>query len=130
MIEKIVPFLCFDSWLNLLQYVDNEGKTPLILACLRADLLHVAKTFTQLGASVNAYRLGSHVGTPLHYASKRGIDQTVALFLSHGASPLVMNDDCETALDLARAKNHDRELYLPFLWLAAGLLWAKFFLEA
>ncbi|KAH7669817.1 putative E3 ubiquitin ligase protein [Dioscorea alata] len=89
-----------------LEYVDNEGKTPLILACLRADLLHVAETLIQLGANVNAYRPGSHAGTPLHHAAKRGLDQTVALLLSHGANPLVMNDDCETALDLARAKGH------------------------
>ncbi|KAJ0966494.1 hypothetical protein J5N97_023411 [Dioscorea zingiberensis] len=89
-----------------LEYVDSEGKTPLILASLRHDLLHVAETLVQLGANVNAYRPGSHAGTPLHHAAKRGLDQTVGLLLSHGANPLVMNDDCETALDLARAKGH------------------------
>ncbi|KAI0492347.1 hypothetical protein KFK09_026618 [Dendrobium nobile] len=37
---------------------------------------------------------------------KRGLDDTVILLLSHGANPLVMNDDCQTPLDLARAKGN------------------------
>ncbi|PKU69218.1 Putative E3 ubiquitin-protein ligase XBAT34 [Dendrobium catenatum] len=89
-----------------LEWIDKEGKTPLILACMRPDLLHVAKALIELGANVNAYRPGSHAGTPLHHAAKRGLDSTVMLLLSHGANPLVMNDDCQTPLELARAKGH------------------------
>ncbi|KAJ6821416.1 putative RING zinc finger and ankyrin repeat containing protein [Iris pallida] len=89
-----------------LEWIDKEGKTPLILACMRPDLLPVAKVLIELGANVNAYRPGCHAGTPLHHAAKRGLDQTVNLLISHGANPLVMNDDCQTPLDLARAKGH------------------------
>ncbi|XP_058101610.1 putative E3 ubiquitin-protein ligase XBAT34 isoform X1 [Magnolia sinica] len=89
-----------------LEWMDREGKTPLILACMRADFLPVVKTLIELGANVNAYRPGSHAGTPLHHAAKRGLDHTVRLLLSHGANALVMNDDCQTPLDMARAKGH------------------------
>ncbi|KAJ6828865.1 putative E3 ubiquitin-protein ligase XBOS34 [Iris pallida] len=89
-----------------LEWIDKEGKTPLILACTRPDLLAVAEVLIELGANVNAYRAGSHAGTPLHHAAKRGLDQTVNLLLSHGANPFVVNDDRQTPLDLARAKAH------------------------
>ncbi|XP_020584919.1 probable E3 ubiquitin-protein ligase XBOS34 [Phalaenopsis equestris] len=89
-----------------LEFIDKEGKTPLILACMRSDLLPVAKALIEMGANVNAYRPGRHAGTPLHHAAKRGLESTVILLLSHGANPLVMNDDCETPLELARTKGH------------------------
>ncbi|KAM0932237.1 putative transcription factor C2H2 family [Dioscorea sansibarensis] len=89
-----------------LEWVDKERRTPLILACMRSDLLPVAKALIELGANVNAYRSGSQGGSPLHYAAKRGLVQTVELLLSRGANPLLMNDDHKTALDLARANGH------------------------
>ncbi|CAI9118162.1 OLC1v1019692C2 [Oldenlandia corymbosa var. corymbosa] len=87
-----------------LEWIDKEGKTPLILACMNPGLYDVAKTLIELGANVNAYRAGRHAGTPLHHAAKRGLEQTVKLLLSHGANALVMNDDCQTPLDVARVK--------------------------
>ncbi|PIA36409.1 hypothetical protein AQUCO_03400354v1 [Aquilegia coerulea] len=89
-----------------IKWFDKEGKTPLIAACLNAELYNVAKTLIDLGANVNAYRPGSHAGTPLHHAAKRGLEQTVKLLLSHGANAYVMNDDCQTAMDIARAKGY------------------------
>ncbi|XVF62846.1 hypothetical protein PTKIN_Ptkin09bG0041300 [Pterospermum kingtungense] len=89
-----------------LEWIDSEGKTPLIVACLNPELLNVAKTLIELGANVNAYRPGRNGGTPLHHAAKRGLQNTVKLLLSHGANPLVMNDDCQTPLDVARGKGH------------------------
>ncbi|XP_042379416.1 probable E3 ubiquitin-protein ligase XBOS34 isoform X2 [Zingiber officinale] len=91
-----------------LEWIDKEGKTPLIVACLRHDLLPVAEALIDLGANVNAYRPGSYAGTPLHHAAKKGCEQMVHLLLSHGANPCVLNDDCHTALDLAREKGHLR----------------------
>ncbi|PKU62616.1 Putative E3 ubiquitin-protein ligase XBAT35 [Dendrobium catenatum] len=52
------------------------------------------------------FTVGHHAGTPLHHAAKNGLDGTIILLLSHGANPLVMNDDCQIPLDLARAKGH------------------------
>lgn len=89
-----------------LEWVDKEGKTPLILACMNSELYNVAKTLIELGANVNAYRPGRQAGTPLHHAAKRGLEQTVKLLLSHGANALVMNDDCQTPLDVARVKGY------------------------
>lgn len=88
----------------LLEWVDEKGKTPLIVACMDIRLYHVAKTLIELGANVNAFRPGRHAGTPLHHAAKRGLDNTVKLLFSMGANPFVRNDDCQTALDIARAK--------------------------
>uniref|UniRef100_A0A5B6ZC16 Putative E3 ubiquitin-protein ligase XBAT35 isoform X1 n=1 Tax=Davidia involucrata TaxID=16924 RepID=A0A5B6ZC16_DAVIN len=89
-----------------LEWVDKEGNTPLIVACMNPELYHVAKTLIELGANVNAYRPGHHAGTPLHHAAKRGLEQTVKLLLSHGANALVMNDKCQTPLDVARVKGY------------------------
>ncbi|KAL0392717.1 UNVERIFIED_CONTAM: putative E3 ubiquitin-protein ligase XBAT35 [Sesamum radiatum] len=87
-----------------LEWIDSEGKTALVLACMNPELYNVAKTLIELGANINVYRPGRHAGTPLHHAAKRGLEHTVKLLLSHGANPLVMNDDCQTPLDVARAK--------------------------
>lgn len=43
----------------VIQYVDREGKTPLIFACLNPTLYDVAKILIELGANVNAYRPGT-----------------------------------------------------------------------
>uniref|UniRef100_A0A6N2MQT6 RING-type domain-containing protein n=1 Tax=Salix viminalis TaxID=40686 RepID=A0A6N2MQT6_SALVM len=89
-----------------LEWIDKEGKTPLILACLNSQLFDVAQTLIELGANVDAYRPGRNAGTPLHHAAKRGLENTVKLLLSRGANALVMNDDCQTSLEVARAKGH------------------------
>lgn len=41
-----------------MQYMDREGKTPLIVACMNPELYNIAKTLIELGANVNAYRPG------------------------------------------------------------------------
>ncbi|PQQ07451.1 putative E3 ubiquitin-protein ligase XBAT34 isoform X2 [Prunus yedoensis var. nudiflora] len=89
-----------------LEWIDREGKTPLILACINPGLYNVAKSLIELGANVNAYRPGRNAGTPLHHAAKKGLEDVVNLLLSHGANVLIMNDDCQTPLDVARAKGH------------------------
>lgn len=89
-----------------LEWMDKEGRTPLILACTRGELLEMAITLINLGANINSYKPGVHGGTPLHHAAKRGLDKTVTMLLSRGANPLAINDNCETPLDMARAKDH------------------------
>ncbi|CAL5413587.1 unnamed protein product [Camellia sinensis] len=89
-----------------LEWIDKEEKTPLTVACTKFELYNVAKTLIELGADVNAYRPGRHAGTPLHHAVQRGLEQTVKLLLSHGANALVMNDDSQTPLDVARVKKN------------------------
>ncbi|KAM7488431.1 hypothetical protein LguiB_025915 [Lonicera macranthoides] len=89
-----------------LEWIDQDAKTPLITACMNPELYDVAKTLIDLGANVNAYRPGRFAGTPLHHAAKRGLERIVVLLLSHGANAFVMNDDCQTPLDVARIKGH------------------------
>ncbi|XP_004240501.1 putative E3 ubiquitin-protein ligase XBAT35 isoform X1 [Solanum lycopersicum] len=86
------------------EWIDDEGKTPLIVACMKPNGLNVAKTLLELGANVNAYRPGYYAGTVLHHAAKRGLDDTVQLLLSYGANPLIKNDARQTPLEIARAK--------------------------
>ncbi|KAI7742906.1 hypothetical protein M8C21_031331 [Ambrosia artemisiifolia] len=89
-----------------LEWMDKEGKTPLMLACTTTQKYDVAKTLIEFGANVNAYRPGRHAGTPLHHAARSGLGQMVDLLLSNGANALVLNDDCQTALDVARIKGY------------------------
>ncbi|MCO5611375.1 hypothetical protein L7F22_065628 [Adiantum nelumboides] len=89
-----------------LEWVDKEGRTPLLLACARGELLDMTITLLNLGANLKAYCAGTHGGYPLHYAAKRGLDKTVTLLLSHGANPLAVNDDGQTPLDMARSRGH------------------------
>lgn len=89
-----------------LEWVDSEKKTPLILACTSPELYNVAKTLIELGANMNACRPGHQAGTPLHHAADRGLGQTVELLLSHGANALIMNDNCQTPLDIARTRGY------------------------
>ncbi|EOA16892.1 hypothetical protein CARUB_v10005117mg [Capsella rubella] len=104
-IEAIKSLRCEGAGL---EWVDKLGRTPLISACMKEDLYDVAKTLLQLGSNVNAYRSGggSNSGTPLHHAAKRGLINTVKLLLSHGANPLILDDDIQTALEVARAEGH------------------------
>ncbi|PON98669.1 Cdk-activating kinase assembly factor [Trema orientale] len=99
-----IKSLCRDG--ARLEWIDRDGKTPLMVASMNPEFYNVAKTLIELGANVNAYRPGRHAGTPLHHAAKRGIETTVKLLLSHGVNALVMNDDCQTPLDVAREKGH------------------------
>ncbi|KAJ3678501.1 hypothetical protein LUZ60_002304 [Juncus effusus] len=86
------------------EWKDDEGKTPLILACLRHDLFDVAKTLIELGANINAYRPGRNGGTPLHHATMKGHEKIIKLLLASGANPFVRNGDGHNALDLARKR--------------------------
>ncbi|XP_062080349.1 putative E3 ubiquitin-protein ligase XBAT34 [Humulus lupulus] len=89
-----------------LEWIDIDGKNPLIVACMNPNLIDCAKTLIELGANINAYRPGRHNGTPLHHAARKGLERTVALLLSQGANALVRNDDCQTPLDVARLNGH------------------------
>ncbi|KAL3507629.1 hypothetical protein ACH5RR_033011 [Cinchona calisaya] len=89
-----------------LEWTNYQGKTPLIVACMNPELYNVAKTLVELGANINAYRPGSYAGTPLHHAAEKGLELTVKLLLLHGANALVMNDDRQTPLDVARIKGY------------------------
>ncbi|KAL4027799.1 hypothetical protein IC575_010989 [Cucumis melo] len=89
-----------------LEWVDREGKTPLIVACTKPEPYDVAKTLLELGANVNAFAPGRNGGTPLHHAAKRGLENTVKLLLSYRANTSIINDACQTALEVARAAGH------------------------
>lgn len=67
-----------------LEWIDKEGKTPLMVASVHPDLLNVARVLTEFGANVNAYPPGSHARTTVHHAANKGLEQNVHLLLSHG----------------------------------------------
>jgi hypothetical protein len=67
--------LCCVFW--HVQWLDKEGRTPLILACTRGELLDMAMTLINLGADIEAYRPGpltsyrdSFVDFVLEFSSK------------------------------------------------------------
>ncbi|GFZ14271.1 hypothetical protein Acr_24g0004610 [Actinidia rufa] len=73
--ELSLSILLFDHF--HVSGLTKKGETPLIAACMNSELYNVAKTLIELGANVNA---------------------------SRPANTLVMNDDCQTPLDVARVK--------------------------
>lgn len=44
----------------IMQWMDKEGKTPLIVACMDPRLYIGAKTLIELGANLDAYRPGKN----------------------------------------------------------------------
>ncbi|KAL1200044.1 putative E3 ubiquitin-protein ligase XBAT34 [Cardamine amara subsp. amara] len=92
-----------------LEWVDKEGRTPLILASSKAELCDVAKTLVELGSNVDGS--GFNGETPLHHAANKGLENTVKLLLSHGANPFVLNDDSQTPLEIARAKGYSNVVH-------------------
>ncbi|XP_026381985.1 putative E3 ubiquitin-protein ligase XBAT35 [Papaver somniferum] len=73
-----------------LEWVDKQGYTPLIVACMDPKLITVAKTLIELGADVNASRTNSPSGTPIYGAALKGLDQTVKLLLMHGPHGVIL----------------------------------------
>lgn len=59
--------MCF-SFLFDGQWMDREGKTPLIVACMNPVLYNVAKTLIELGANVNSYRPGTFLASELLFS--------------------------------------------------------------
>ena len=63
---KCGNFVCFVAIVELFrlmvfcfQWIDRDGKTPLIVASMNPELHNVTKTLIELGANVNAYRPGN-----------------------------------------------------------------------
>ncbi|XP_053194639.1 ankyrin repeat and SOCS box protein 16 [Scomber japonicus] len=77
----------------------EEGSTPLHL-CTSAQSFQCAEMLLEGGAEVNVRTNESRL-TPLHVASRRGLEEHVELFLSHGADVLATNQEGETPLNAA-----------------------------
>ncbi|KAM3863737.1 ankyrin repeat and SOCS box protein 16 [Diretmus argenteus] len=76
-----------------------DGSTPLQL-CTSAQSIQCAALLLESGAEVNVLSRESRV-TPLHVASRRGLEEHVALLLSHGADVFAKNREGETPLNAA-----------------------------
>ncbi|CAN9505457.1 unnamed protein product [Ophioblennius macclurei] len=76
-----------------------DGSAPLHL-CSSAQSFHCAQLLLDEGAEVNV-RTGESRLTPLHVAARRGLEEHVKLFLSHGADVLATNREGETPLNAA-----------------------------
>jgi len=89
-----------------LEWRDAKGRTPLMYACNHAELYETAKTLLELGANVNAVRPREGGGTPLHHAARQGQERITSLLLSYNANPFILNDENETAHDIARRSGY------------------------
>ncbi|XP_026179916.1 ankyrin repeat and SOCS box protein 16 isoform X2 [Mastacembelus armatus] len=76
-----------------------DGSAPLHL-CTSAQSFQCAELLLDGGAEVNVRMRESRL-TPLHVAARRGLEEHVALFLSHGADVLATNREGETPLNTA-----------------------------
>lgn len=76
-----------------------DGSAPLHL-CTTAQSFQCAKLLLEGGAEVNVRNKESRL-TPLHVAARRGLEEHVELFLSHGADVLATNQEGETPLNAA-----------------------------
>ncbi|XP_047426957.1 ankyrin repeat and SOCS box protein 16 [Mugil cephalus] len=76
-----------------------DGSAPLHL-CTSPLSFHCAELLLEGGAEVNVRTRESRL-TPLHVAARRGLEEHVELFLSHGADVLATNREGETPLNAA-----------------------------
>ncbi|KAM4598321.1 ankyrin repeat and SOCS box protein 16 [Polymixia lowei] len=76
-----------------------DGSAPLHL-CTSAQSLQCAELLLDGAAEVNVLTRESRL-TPLHVAARRGLEEHVALFLSHGADVSAKNREGETPLNAA-----------------------------
>jgi len=83
---------------------DRFKMTPLMFAS-REGRTGAVEKLIEAGAIVNA--LDFKNWTPLGWASYYGKGHTARSILDHGADPLVVTIDGETAADLARLKGHE-----------------------
>ncbi|KAM4531292.1 ankyrin repeat and SOCS box protein 16 [Odontesthes bonariensis] len=74
-----------------------DGSAPLHL-CTSAQSFHCAELLLEGGADINVRSRESRL-TPLHVAARRGLEEHVELFLSHGADVLATNREGETPLN-------------------------------
>lgn len=77
----------------------KSGKTALHVMVEKGSLRDIQFLLETCHADVNATTFTSC--TPLHIASGRGDISCVAYLLSQGASPDIMTDEGDTALDIA-----------------------------
>ncbi|CAL9692961.1 unnamed protein product [Knipowitschia caucasica] len=105
------------------EVVSVDGCAPLHL-CNSTQSLQCAELLLSAGAEVNVRMSDSRL-SPLHVASRRGLDKHVELFLSHGADVLATNQEGETALNAAcsgaeRPAEWGRYIRVVQMLLAAG----------
>ncbi|XP_041832291.1 ankyrin repeat and SOCS box protein 16 [Melanotaenia boesemani] len=100
---------CIGGHSICVQLLLSHGADPALLAaegsaslhlCTSAQSLHCAKLLLEGGADINVRTRESRL-TPLHVASRRGLEEHVELFLSHGADVLATNREGETPLNAA-----------------------------
>ncbi|KAM9345691.1 ankyrin repeat and SOCS box protein 16 [Symphorus nematophorus] len=77
-----------------------DGSAPLHLCSTSAQSFQCAELLLEGGAEVNVRMRESRL-TPLHMAARRGLEEHVELFLSHGADVLATNQEGETPLNAA-----------------------------
>ena len=103
--SRIVQKL-LDSNPSLLKEVDNEGKSPLHLACQRGHHMVVQRILQSHQYSKDVLEAGDKKGnTPLHLACMGGKKSIVEELNMKGANPKTTNVDRRTPLHLA-AKNN------------------------
>ncbi|TRY68052.1 hypothetical protein DNTS_003635 [Danionella cerebrum] len=101
----------------------EDGNAPLHL-CSAPETFHCAELLVSSGALVNvAHRVSSL--TPLHLACRRGLEEHVELYLSHGGDVMARSQEGETPLNAAcagaeRPADTGRYLRIVQKLLAAG----------
>ena len=89
---------------KLLKSPNEEGNTPLHLACLGGNKLLISILLTR-GVDVNQRnRTGN---TPLHLACEKGYEDTVEELLKHNANPNIKGSDSNTPLHLASQSGNE-----------------------
>ena len=103
--KQILELLIMKCKVNI-NVCDDDGDTPLHLACMRRNCVAVKLLTSATSPAVNVDAQDKKGDTPLHFACRSGDPEIVEALLRKGADCLIQNEAKQLAIHVACKKGH------------------------